>query len=272
MNRRFFLILAVLCSFVNGIALFAQDTYKTDYEIEYDVAAREYKNLDYTKRTQFKLMIGDNASYFFPYQLSVRKNVTDSIKYAGGGWDEINRVLKKKNILTIEPVYYIYKFYGENPKLVWKQPTFDTHQASEDIPNISWNIVKGDSIICGQKCKKATGTFRGVNWEIWFAPQIPINNGPWKLGGAPGLILSARDSNGYFTFDCIAIRQKPSKFTFTKDPNTQELSPKELAALLKKWKTNPSEILGSKIEIRMSPEIRAKLNKRKDPTEIEIFE
>ncbi len=271
MNRRFFLILAVLCSFVNGIALFAQDTYKTDYEIEYDVKAREDKKLNSTKRTQFKLIIGDNASYFFPYKLEVRKQITDSIQNAGGGYEEINNVLKKKNLLFIDPIYYIYKFYGESPKLVWQQAAFDKHQASEDIPNISWNIVKGDSIICGQKCKKATSTFRGVNWEIWFAPEIPIDNGPWKLGGAPGLILSAQDSNGYFMFDCIAIRPKPSQFSFTKDPNTQELSPKELAAVLKKWRTNQADILEAKSGFAMSPETRAKISKRKDPIEIEIF-
>lgn len=34
----------------------------------------------------------------------------------------------------------------------------------------------------------ATTQFRGLTYTAWFALDIPINEGPWKFHGLPGLI------------------------------------------------------------------------------------
>ena len=37
-------------------------------------------------------------------------------------------------------------------------------------------------------CNSAYLTFRGRNFNVWYAPEIPSQFGPWKFYGLPGLI------------------------------------------------------------------------------------
>lgn len=63
-----------------------------------------------------------------------------------------------------------------------------------DELNYSWKITNETKKIKDYTCYKATTTFRGNNFEVWFTPDIPINAGPWKWYGLPGLIVEASDT------------------------------------------------------------------------------
>jgi GLPGLI family protein len=43
--------------------------------------------------------------------------------------------------------------------------------------------------------------------------DIPLNNGPWKFGGLPGLILKVYDEHQQYTFECIRIENTQNKFS-----------------------------------------------------------
>jgi len=70
-----------------------------------------------------------------------------------------------------------------------------------------WKPEKGDSTICGYPCKKATTSFRGRDWTVWYTMDLPYDDGPWKFCGLPGLILYASESDGVFSFSCIGIEK-----------------------------------------------------------------
>ena len=46
----------------------------------------------------------------------------------------------------------------------------------------------------------ATANYHGRDWTAWFTPDIPLQEGPWKLCGLPGLILEANESTGQHSF------------------------------------------------------------------------
>lgn len=52
----------------------------------------------------------------------------------------------------------------------------------------------------GYDCVMATANYHGRDWTVWFAPEIPMQEGPWKLTGLPGLILEATESTGQHSF------------------------------------------------------------------------
>lgn len=56
-----------------------------------------------------------------------------------------------------------------------------------------WTLIKEFKTIGEYKCQKATTTFRGRKYIAWFCVEIPVNFGPWKLNGLPGLILEIED-------------------------------------------------------------------------------
>ena len=74
-----------------------------------------------------------------------------------------------------------------------------------DKPVFSWKISQDTASILGYPCQKATVNFRGRTYTAWFSTDIPINDGPWKFMGLPGLILKISDSKDLFGFELIGI-------------------------------------------------------------------
>jgi GLPGLI family protein len=68
-----------------------------------------------------------------------------------------------------------------------------------------WMTQDEFTTILGYLCQKATTTFRGRNYIAWFAAELPIDDGPWKFYGLPGLILKVEDEQGIFRFTAIGI-------------------------------------------------------------------
>jgi GLPGLI family protein len=70
----------------------------------------------------------------------------------------------------------------------------------DSIPDLQWEFGDGEKKIGAFVCHNAFTNFRGRKYEAWFCTDIPAQNGPWKLGGLPGLILEATDSTSEVQF------------------------------------------------------------------------
>lgn len=72
--------------------------------------------------------------------------------------------------------------------------------------------VNGDSIreLHGYSLQEATTTWRGRQWSARFAPSLPLDNGPWKFGGLPGLIFEISDKKGHYRFTLIKLEMVAS--------------------------------------------------------------
>lgn len=101
----------------------------------------------------------------------------------------------------------IYKNYPEG-KLT-ETDYFDTQnwQYEEDWEKPEWEITDETKDIIGYQCFKATTDYRGRRWTAWFTPEIPVQDGPWKLCGLPGLILEAGDNHNEYHFITNGLKQ-----------------------------------------------------------------
>ena len=116
--------------------------------------------------------------------------------------------------------FEIFKNYPTNKITVTDQSGVNNlggnYIYNENSPTFKWKMEADTTTILTYTCQKATTTFRGRNYTAWFAPEIPSNNGPWKFGGLPGLILKIYDKSNNFNFECIGVKQleKPEPVKF----------------------------------------------------------
>ncbi len=78
---------------------------------------------------------------------------------------------------------------------------------TESKTNRNWKLKDDTLTVCGYLCYKAVTSFGGREWTAWYAPEITLSDGPWKLYGLPGLILKAQDSTGTHTFEAIGLKK-----------------------------------------------------------------
>ena len=136
--------------------------------------------------------------------------------------------------------YEVYKHIPQNGTLTYTDVLHNDFFFcyEESIPTFSWELADGDTIIIGCLCHKAVCQFRGRTWTAWYSFDLPFDNGPWKLGGLPGLILAASESRHEFSFVATGIEQMRQTATISFQPKRYLRStPAKLQRLLEDyWK------------------------------------
>ncbi len=172
--------------------------YKMDY----------VKNPDDTARTveidQMRLDIGEHGiTRFFSWKMNLYFHAleehfreTGSISFNdnphGGYWSK----------------WEIYTNYPEGKTTFLDRIELEGYKVTEDIETPQWELVPDSArTILGYACQQATATFKGRRWTAWYAEDIPLTSGPWKLQGLPGLVLAAYDSNREYVFEANGLEQ-----------------------------------------------------------------
>lgn len=87
------------------------------------------------------------------------------------------------------------------------------YSVSQNI-NLKWNIIAEFNNILGYDVQKATTEFGGRKWIAWFAKEIPIQGGPYKFFGLPGLILKIEDVHKNHIFELKGIKDTNGEFNY----------------------------------------------------------
>ena len=90
----------------------------------------------------------------------------------------------------------------------------DHYIYKEEIPVFKWTLTDSIDEVCGHQCKTATTTFRGRNWTAWYCEEIPVNNGPAKFSGLPGLILKVQDDKNEHIIEAMQVRKSDKEFGY----------------------------------------------------------
>lgn len=71
---------------------------------------------------------------------------------------------------------------------------------NEDI-KFNWKIDNQKEKIGAYDTQKATTEYGGRKWTAWFASEIPLQDGPYKFYGLPGLIVKISDDGGNYSWE-----------------------------------------------------------------------
>lgn len=112
-----------------------------------------------------------------------------------------------------------------------------------------WVVGNSTRQILGYTCQKAECDFRGRRWTVWFAPDIPISDGPWKFGGLPGLIMEAYDRGKQYYFIIVGLEQVEDEPILFSEPRSlkgkkfREINRRELLKAKMHQLTNGASIM-----------------------------
>lgn len=199
-------LLAVMCL----VALTAVAQEKADIEVSYTAVSPNMKTGKGEVKNQYILLANAATSKFY----SPRTEYIDSLNstpegvakyqemtrnaYLGGKIDEIPRK---------DGSYYVLKTSADNTARVYDTVGLDKFTYTEPRGEWNWEIADTIKTILGYPCYAASTDYHGRKWTAWFTPDIPLQNGPWKLGGLPGLILEAEADGGQYSFIATGLQQ-----------------------------------------------------------------
>ncbi|MDR3338730.1 MAG: GLPGLI family protein [Candidatus Symbiothrix sp.] len=151
------------------------------------------------------LLIGKTISkYYSQYALAYNLYVVEYLKK-----HDTYPHIKEKGSWT----YELFKHYPQGKETVTDIASMlhGNFVYEEEMPVFDWKITNETQEILSYNCQKATCSFRGRMYTAWFTMDIPVDNGPWKFGGLPGLILKISDSKNHFNYECEGLEQLKTK-------------------------------------------------------------
>ena len=201
------ILTSIIVCFVEIVAI-AQT--KADIEVSYTAMSPNFKNGEVDVKNQYVLLANTKESKFY----SPITEYIDSLNSTPDGvakYQEMSRSAAIKgdwdNIPRRDGSYYIVKSVDSNTLKYYDSAGIDKYFYEETPEEWTWEISDSTKNILGYECVKATTYFHGRKWIVWFSPEIPISNGPWKFGGLPGLILEAMTADGKYSFLATGIHQ-----------------------------------------------------------------
>ena len=105
---------------------------------------------------------------------------------------------------------YVYKNYPQGKMTITDGLLMQDYIYEDTLYAQNWVIQDSSKLMLGHECQKAVCQYRGHCWTAWFAMDIPITDGPWKLCGLPGLIMEATSEDNSHAFKLLGM-EKVSK-------------------------------------------------------------
>ncbi len=94
-----------------------------------------------------------------------------------------------------------------NQSLVYKARIGRDNYSYAETPVFEWKILPETVKIGDYQTQKAETKFGGRTWYAWFTQEIPLQDGPYKFSGLPGLIVKVQDEKGDYSFDLMQTKK-----------------------------------------------------------------
>ncbi|MEZ3550954.1 MAG: GLPGLI family protein [Muribaculaceae bacterium] len=134
---------------------------------------------------------------------AMEKAIADMNAGLGGTWFKhsekmgINRGSRYKNM----------KDFDTRTITVWDSQMGDRYRYPVEMDDLQWELQDSTKMVLDYECQFAVADYHGRKWYAWFAPEIPVQDGPWQLCGLPGLIMEAITADGEYGFTIKGIQQ-----------------------------------------------------------------
>lgn len=174
-------------------------TYLESVKLEMDIPEEHREQLAGLlpeSQTSDRILIFNQAESIYKEKEGQGDDVVEAGSESGG--------MRIKMVMT-RPDIQLYKDLEEN-KIIQKDEIMGRYfRIAEEMPSFEWKIANESKDILGYTCQKAITSLGEQPVIAWFAPQIPISNGPMMFGQLPGMILELDIDNGQTTIVATSV-------------------------------------------------------------------
>jgi len=177
-----------------------------DFTFQTDTTHPESKIKD-----QYALDIFDKHSKFVSLAKLKRDSYIDSMMKTvdrQGGMGNMRNVNINFSTLGINSRVESWEIYKTNNAKINFQQRFmrSIYAYEEDMSNLAWQILDSAATYNKYECQLATVNYGGRNWYALFTTEVPINNGPYKFMGLPGLIVKMWDNKNECLYELAELK------------------------------------------------------------------
>ncbi|WP_300675577.1 GLPGLI family protein [Soonwooa sp.] len=219
-----------------SINLFAQNQrYVYEYKLVKDSTDKA------NQRTEMMCLdTSKEGSRFYSYTAYhsdslMRANLEMQLKATG--------VINVKSDMRIEAERYsVSKSYPDFKTELHNRIGMDSYKILDDR-KLNWKILSDTQQIGKWKTQKATLDFGGRHWIAWFTNDIPLQDGPYKFHGLPGLIVKIEDKTQSHILELKAIKNLSlEEFNSVLKPKNEiALSLKQYQKVLEDYANDPTK-------------------------------
>ncbi len=192
------------------IILFSSNVTGTNYRAVYDFEYTKDSINSIIEKDILYLEISKNSSFCFSYYTYY----TDSLGNTPNGraiWRKLfsAAIAKDGSNATSFPykrsTFMVTKCYASDIICIKDIIYNDIYEYNTPKNDFHWQLCDSTKTISGFEAYKATCSYHGREWVVWYSPEIPFSDGPWVFCGLPGLILEAQDKEGLFSFRLVGL-------------------------------------------------------------------
>ncbi|WP_265132135.1 GLPGLI family protein [Chryseobacterium oranimense] len=226
-----------------ALALFMQHIAAQSNRFVYQVTMKpDAENKSDIKTENAYLDISAEKSLFYSENRYKRDSILQKAFQGGGGRASISRE-QMEGVRT--NINYSVEKDKTNQKTIFKDRIGrDLYSYEEDRP-LNWKMSSETTKIGEYKVQKATTDFAGRQWTAWFTTDLPYQDGPYKFGGLPGLIVKVEDDKGDYSFDLMKNYKIAEVATLNQFGNTLKVKRADYLKQQAKFKADPMSFMQS---------------------------
>ena len=209
--------------------LMAQQSTRFVYQV---TTTPDSTNTDSRKSELAYLDTNGKQSYFYAENTLKRDSIMERMR-ATKSFDRSQMENLRSNLQ-----FFIEKDLGKQ-SLLYKSRIGRDQYSYNETPAFPWKILPETVKIGEYNTQKAEVVYGGRTWYAWFTQEIPLQDGPYKFSGLPGLIVKVQDAKGDYSFDLMQTK----KIASVQQPQTRgqyiNISKSKYADLEKKFQKDP---------------------------------
>lgn len=202
--------LVIFLAFFLGMVINAQNQ---RFVYEYKFVSDSTKK-DESKTELMFLDVAKKGSKFFSRNLFVSDSLLQ-VQNKGG-----NRDFSKIKFGMIG--FKVEKSYPDYKVIFFNRLDMDEYKVSDER-KLNWKILPDKEKIGEFNAQKAIADFVGRKWIAWFVSDIPIQDGPYKFHGLPGLIVKIEDETKSHSFVLKEIKNLKQNEEWISEEKKQRL-------------------------------------------------